>query len=125
MNLKKCEDCIYLCLPTIFDDSTSNVWWECALSEERVGLNDTCDMFKQVNPEDKYQFHVDEVQIIEKENDTEQDIHIEMEVHGVVEQELIDNYPSVQAREYMQKKNEKYFKKILYDALCEIGEKQK
>ena len=53
---------------------------------------------------------------------TEQDIHIKLEIHGVVEQELIDNCPSVQAREYMQKKNEKYFKKILYEALCEIKE---
>lgn len=58
-------------------------------------------------------------------NDYEFKAHIEMEVHGVVEQELIDNCPSVQAREYMQKKNEKYFKKILYDALYEIEEKQK
>jgi len=58
-------------------------------------------------------------------NDYEFKAHIELEVHGVVEQELIDNCPSVQAREYMQKKNEKYFKKILYDALCEIVEKQK
>lgn len=92
---------------------------------QREGLDDTCDMFKQADPEDKYQFHVDEVQIIEKENDTEQDMHVELEIHGVVEQELIDNCLSVQAREYMQKKNEKYFKKILYDALCEIGEKRK